>query len=405
MAEHQSSSPFALHWYLTSSSLWLVGMSLQGFLITWMLVGILDVPPGQYSLSRALIEIPPMAVLFLGGLWADRTDGRRVLMLVTIAVTLPPLALAPMAENLSFWPVVAFAMAMAVAQSMSDPARQAMINHVTRTDIQRTVTLVTIVTTFVGLGGVWLGGHLDKIGLTTVLLIESAVFAISLGAVYRLPKLPVTRTSAPNLTEGFKRLWALPLVRNVIGLNFLSSLFNAGAYIVGMPYIVTEVYEGDAQFFAQVMIFFTIGSVGSNIILFFIMPLLYPGRVFLVMQLTRIAILCLLWFEPPVWLFLGTILLWGLNMGVTSTLVRTTVQELAPPSHRAQILAFLLFSFMVSSPISAVLLGALIEVTDPMSALLPGIPISLAIFLIGISASGLWAFRSPSAPDAARGTA
>ena len=85
-------------------------------------------------------------------------------------------------------------------------------------------------------------------------------------------------------------------------------------------------------------------------------------------------------------------------MGVTATLSRTTVQELAPASHRAQVLAVLLFSFMVSSPISAIILGQLIQATDPLTGLLPGIPVSLMIFLIGTLASGLWSYRSVSHP-------
>jgi hypothetical protein len=68
---------------------------------------------------------------------------------------------------------------------------------------------------------------------------------------------------------------------------------------------------------------------------------------------------------------------WGVNMGVTTTLVRTTVQELADPDHRAQILSMLLVSFMVTAPISSLVLGMLIEHTSPLHALLPGIVISL----------------------------
>ncbi len=42
----------AFPWYLTSSSLWMAAMSLQGFLITWMLVGILR-HPGRSSATAA----------------------------------------------------------------------------------------------------------------------------------------------------------------------------------------------------------------------------------------------------------------------------------------------------------------------------------------------------------------
>jgi hypothetical protein len=142
------------------------------------------------------------------------------------------------------------------------------------------------------------------------------------------------------------------------------------------------------------MIIFTVGSIGSNVILLLFMPLRHPGRLFLLMQLSRVAILALLWVKPSLWLFYLAMFAWGLNMGVTTTMVRTTVQELAPAPVRAQILSVLLLSFLVSSPISSVLLGVLISQTAPLTALLPGIIVSLAIFAIGIRFTGLWSYRS-----------
>ena len=138
------------------------------------------------------------------------------------------------------------------------------------------------------------------------------------------------------------------------------------------------------------------GSIGSTALLLLVMPLLHPGRTFICLQLTRVAILAALWLQPPAWLFFVIIFLWGVNMGITTTLVRTVVQELAPEAHRAKILSIFLFSFMASAPLSSLMLGTLVEYTNPMAALLPGIPISIAIFVLGLYATGLWAFRSPS---------
>jgi len=141
---------------------------------------------------------------------------------------------------------------------------------------------------------------------------------------------------------------------------------------------------------------FSAGSIGSNVVLLAFMPLLRPGRLFLLMQLTRMVILSLLVAQPSLWLFYVAMFAWGLNMGVTTTLVRTTVQELADPARRSQILSILLLSFMVTAPVSSMLLGLLIEFTTPLTALLPGIAVSLLIFLLGIWKSGLWGFESGS---------
>ncbi len=395
----------AYPWFLTSSSLWLAGMSLQGFLFSWLLVGILERPADEVGIARSLAEAPPLLVLLLGGLLGDRFNGRGYLATMHLLVALPPLMIAAVfqAGALGYWWVLLFGVLMASLQALADPARQSLINRVTRMDIQRAVTIMIITTSLVGLSGFYLGGRLDVLGLATVLCIQAALFFAGTFAVLRLPSLP--RVGGPGPRPGFaaglSAVWQAPLVRNIIGLNFLSSLFNAGAYVIAIPFIVKEVYGGDAAFFATVMMVFSAGSIGSNVVLLAFMPLRRPGRVFLLMQLTRMAILLVLFLQPSLWLFYVAMFTWGLNMGVTTTLVRTTVQELAAPDRRAQILSVLLLSFMVTAPVSSMLLGLLIEYTTPLAALLPGIAVSVVIFALGTLKSGLWGYESGS-PHATR---
>ena len=244
--------------------------------------------------GRALIEMPGLVILLVGGVLADRTDGRRLLIGMHLAIALPSLAIATMVHRglLSFWVVIAFGIAVSGLQAVSDPARQSILSRVTRTDIQRTVTIMTIVTSLAGLGGVWLGGQLDTIGLSSMLLLQAACFAIGADAARRMPPMPPPPARGrPDLLAGITATWRIPLIRNIIGLNFLSSLVNAGAYIVAIPFIVKEVYHGDATFFSSVMVVFTAGSIGSNVMLLRFMPMLRPGRLFLLMQLTRVVIL------------------------------------------------------------------------------------------------------------------
>ena len=387
----------AYPWHLAGSSLWMAGMSLQGFLFTWLLVGVLEIPADQAGIARSLAEFPPLVILLVGGVLGDRFNGRSYLAVMHLLMCLPPLAIAMVFELglLSYWWVVTFGVLMAGIQSLSDPVRQSTLARVTRFDIQRAVTIMTIATSLVGIGGMYLGGQLERLGLATVLVIQSLTFLTGLLAVWRLPSLPGVRSAErPNIGAGLKAVTRIPLVRNVIGLNFLSSLFNAGAYIIVIPYIVKEIYLGDAETFAFVLIIFTIGAIGSNVALLLFMPLRRPGRLFLILQLTRVAILYVIWLAPTLMLFYAALIVWGINQGMTTTLSRAIVQELAPPEEGARILSVLILSFMVSAPVSATLLGVLVERFDPMAGLLPGMAISLVIFGIGVIKSGLWPYRS-----------
>ena len=377
----------------------MAGMSLYGFLFTWILVGILNRPASEAGMARFIAEMPPLALLLVGGLLGDRMNGRSFLIVMHLAMIVPPLvtALVYASGSLSYWWVVAFGVTTASLQALSDPARQATLSRVTPLDIQRSVTVMTVVTTGVGIFGFYLGGKLETLGLSEVLVMQAGLFLLGALAVRQLPDLPVTKSHRPSLMEGLTATWQATLARNMIGLNFLSSLFNAGAYIIAIPYIAKEVYGGDAGFLATVMIVFTLGSVGSNVALFFFMPLLRPGRLFLHMQISRIVILGGLVLQPPLWLFYVLLFCWGLNMGITTTMVRTTVQELATVNYRAQILSVLLLSFMVSSPVSSYLLGHVIQAFSPLAALIPGIFFSVIIFVVGVRYSGLWNYETAPA--------
>ena len=388
-------------WYLSSAALWVGGISLQGFLFTWLLIGTLGVSPAEAGFARTLAELPPLLMLLIGGMMADRSNARRYLLGMHLLMAIPPLLIAGVAyaDALSYAWVVVFGVLVASIQSLSDPARQALLSRVTRLDVQRTVTIMTIVTSLCGIAAFYVGGELERLGLPTVLLIQALLFALGVIGVAQLPDQPVANRGRPAFLDSFRALQSVPLARNVIGLNFLSSLFNAGAYIIVIPFIAKQVYHGDAAFLATVMIVFTCGSVGSNVLLLVLMPLRHPGRFFLAMQLTRVVILTVLWLEPPLWLFYTMMVAWGLNMGVTTTVVRTTVQELAPEAHRAKVLSILLLSFMVSAPVSASILGVLVDLTSPLTGLLPGVAMSLVIFTLGLTWSGLWSYEAkPQAP-------
>ena len=383
-------------------------MALQVYLVQWLLVFHLQADALVVGISRALIEVPPVAMLLLGGVIADRTDGRRLLVALAIAACLPPVALVALGASLPqgalpYWAVVIFGTAMAMLQSAGDPARAAAVNRVTRLDVQRTVTLATIATTAVSMLAVWAGGRIESLGLASVLLGQAGILALSGVASARLPPLPPLHAGAQQLAAGVAAFWRTPLVRNVIGINFVSALFNAGAYIVVIPLVVREVYQGDGAFLAALFVAFTAGNAAGNLGLLLAMPLQRPGRLFLLMQLTRMAILLGLWLEPAPWLLFALIGGWGVNMGITSTLARTTVQELAPAAHRAKILAVLLASFVVASPLSALLLGLVAQTGGAAAGLLPGVAVSLAIFVGGLLGRQIWEYRPALAQAPTRG--
>jgi len=126
-----------------------------------------------------------------------------------------------------------------------------------------------------------------------------------------------------------------------------------------------------------------------------VMPLRRPGRWFVLLQLSRIGLLVLLWIEPSWWVVVATVVGWGLNMGVTSTLARAIVQESATPRFLGRILSVFALARLGSPPIGAMILGWMIEAFGTLNALIPGMIVSLLIFGSALLFTGLWSYGSP----------
>ena len=210
-----------------------------------------------------------------------------------------------------------------------------------------------------------------------------------------LPR-PADETSWQRLTNGFKATYNNKRVYHLLLINFISSVFNAGAFMTVVPFVVKRAYEGDALQLATIMIIFYLGATLTNLFMLRVMPIARPGRWFLLMQLSRVVILALLWIKPDWWLLIIAMFAWGLNMGVTTTLSRTIVQESAEPEFRARILSVYSLGLIGSAPIGAIVLGNIIEIFGTLEALIPAMFVSVILFVYGVFFSPVWNYVSPT---------
>ena len=162
------------------------------------------------------------------------------------------------------------------------------------------------------------------------------------------------------------------------------------------PFIVRRIYEGDAFLLSMMMVIFYCGATISSLAMMRFMPLERPGRIFLLMQLSRMFILGIMWLQPALWVFAIAAVLWGINMGVTLTLARTIVQESATEEFRGRIMSVFTLGLLGSAPIGAIVLGFMIEVFGTLNALLPAMLLSLGLFLYGVFLSRVYHYKSPT---------
>ena len=388
--------------YLGSTAFSGIAFAMQQLLLSWTLIGILEVPASQVGLIQAAAGIPGIFVMLLGGVRADDTDPRTLLIRVYLFAPVLPLFLITVVQlqQLSIQAVLLWALGMSFCVSYSSPAQQTILNRIASSSVQKAVSAATAVGFLVQIFGLGIAGTIDKFGLSPALAFQATCVGLGAFAVRRLhPQPPVIqKTESPfkNLADGFREIYKQRDIMQTLIINFTSSVFNAGAFMTVFPFIVKEIYGGNAFLLSFLMVIFYAGATISNLLMIRVMPLVRPGRIFLIMQLSRMVILGLIWFEPMFWIFALACVGWGLNMGVTMTLARTIVQESATAEFRARIMSVYSLGLLGSAPIGALILGSLIDSLGILNALIPAISISIGLFMYGIIFTNVYNYRSPT---------
>ena len=388
--------------YLGSTAFSGIAFAMQQLLLSWTLIGILEIPASQVGLIQAAAGIPGIFVMLLGGVRADDTDPRTLLIRVYLFAPILPLFLITVVQlqQLSIQAVLLWALGMSFCVSYSSPAQQTILNSIASSSLQKAVSAATAVGFLVQIFGLGIAGTIDKFGLSPALAFQATCVGLGAFAVRRLhPQPPVIqKTESPfkNLADGFREIYKQRDIMQTLIINFASSVFNAGAFMTVFPFIVKEIYGGNAFLLSFLMVIFYAGATISNLLMIRVMPLVRPGRIFLIMQLSRMVILGLIWFEPVFWVFALACVGWGLNMGVTMTLARTIVQESATVEYRARIMSVYSLGLLGSAPIGALVLGSLIDSLGILNALIPAISISIGLFVYGIIFTNVYNYRSPT---------
>ncbi len=388
--------------YMGSTGFSGMALAMQQLMLSWVLIGIMERPADEVGIIQAVIGIPSIFLMLIGGAQSDSRDPRDLLMLVYLVSPIFPVFLffVDASVGLAIWSVMIWGLGVSIVQALSLPAQQAILNEISGPSVQQGVTIATVIGMAVQVVGLILAGQMEIVGIGTVLVIQALSFGLAAITIRRLPSLSVAAPRSgvsawQQIAEGLRATRANGVISSALTINFISSIFNAGSMMTVFPYIVKRVYEGDALILSLLMALFFVFAAISNAILLRFMPLKRPGRLYLLLQLSRIVIITLLYLKGDWWLLTVAVMLWGFNMGLTSNLARTVVQESAEPEFRGRILSVFSVTMMGSAPVGALVLGFLIEIFGTLNALLPAVFVSLALALYGILKTPLWRYESP----------
>ncbi len=385
-----------LKWYLGSTAFYLVPGGIQAVLFPWLIAVYLQESPIKVGIAQMAGPLPMLFLVLFGGWLGDRVDQRRLSVILASLLAVPPLIVAVFFyvdivtyELLLCWVVLAGCLG-----AFAQPARDAMLNRVAGENVQGVVTLVIGVQFGIQILGFAIGSSADVMGPIGVLCFMSFFMMCSAVTTHPLPAMPVessdTAHESPleNIKAGLLVAWRSEKIRPAIILIFGVGLFFASSYMVILPLMVRDIFDGGASGIAMA---YASNMLGTCTIIFFVVRrggIARPGRALILGGCLSSLVLSCLYFEFSELAFYGVIYVWGMCGGISMTLSRAIVQEASPPTHRARILSVYMLGMMGGMPIGSAIIGVLVEYMGIRNAVLvPGLGMLLIIAYLYLATS------------------
>lgn len=396
-------------WYLTTHGTWFVGMGLQMVIFPYLVTEVLLGSPKMIGIAQMSLLAPTWFLMLFAGAIADRQDGRRMLIIMNAAAILPPLVLSLVVGGgtLTYWLIIVYALSMGVLSAFSMPTRDSLLNDVvaqireTKADeaskVQRAVALSNMIQFGGQTAGMIIAGAAALLGTAPLIFFHAIVSAIGMIASQRLHPAAHARAKDDIAThplkairEGLSEVYRSPILLPLVLTALSVGLFFAGAFMVTLPVLIREDYGGGISKFSLATVSFWVGTIISSLTLIRMGHIAHRGRALLLALGSGVILLASMSIPLPFALLCLTFLGWGLGAGVALTLSRGIVQEVAPASHRARILAIYQLGFSGGMPLGSLMMGFLIEAYGArMAVLIPATAMTVALTVMTLR-SHLW---------------
>lgn len=339
----------------------------------------------------AFAQYIPMLVLGpFAGVWVDRMNKRRVLMItqtVALAQSLVMLALIALG-HVEAWHLVLSNLALGLVNAFDSPARQAQLVELVggRADLPNAIAFSSVLMNgarFVGpmIGGWVIAGFGVVWGFGLNCLLRGAVM-LALWLIRAAPR-PTEKGGEgllAQLAEGIRYAYGFLPTRSAL-LLLAAVSFSVQPYQSLAPYFARDVYHGGSE-----VLGYLIGAGGFGAL---------SGMVFLAVRpsvrglLSQIPFsgggaglaLIVFSYSGSLWVGLPMIYLVGMGAMVTAASTNTILQTIVEDRMRARVVSLYMMSFLGVLPLGALLAGMLAERIGPPATLALGGALALAAAL------------------------
>ena len=360
-------------WFIAGLGSWFTAFGMQGVLFSWLVVGVLQAEAEWVGIAQSALMLPSILLVLLGGVIADRSDRRSLLLWLHVAASVLSGCLVVIVANgwLSMTLLIAYALGMGTVQAFVMPARDALLSDVAGANVLRAVAGMTLTQWLSQALGALLAGSARWLGIVPALCMHGLVLLAGAPTTRKLPppaqRSGAGRASLGDILEGVREVWRSPVLRPLLLLVTMVGIGFIGPYLVVLPILVRDYYGGDVAQLAVLNMAFPVGTIfGAGAVLWY-GGMRRKGLAQVLALLSGASCVGLLSFGLPFWGALLTVGMWGTSGSIFMSAGRTVFQEQARPSHRARVLSVYTLGFMgTTGLVGAPLAGVLVDHFGPL---------------------------------------
>ena len=372
------------------------GSWMQQVAIAWL---VLRLTGSAFALgvTTALQTLPYLLLGPWGGLVADRVSKRKLLICTQLAQVIPPVVLWIVAERgaAEVWMVYLLVLFRGVINTFDNPARQSFVTEMVGRD--RVVNAVSLNASIIQAGRM-IGPAIAAVviatlGLAPCFILNALTFLFMVGMLLlmrpeELAPAPILPRRKGQLREGLAIAARTPELRVPLGMMAVVGLL-AFNFTVVLPAIAKFTFGGTATTYALMVNFLAVGALGGALV---------SGT------RTTVTPRWVAWSSVAFGVTLGgaalvdslaVFLVAMVAVGAASVLfsasVQSSLQLAAEPEMRGRILSLYQLVYMGTTPLGALVVGALASTVGPRSGLVLGAAGALAA-----GGVGLWLQRRSS---------
>lgn len=382
-------------------------MGVHKVLYPWLVVGVLHESPSRLGLATMALLLPNLLFILPGGIVADRRHRGSWLSFLYLLFLLPlgVLLAAVVYGQLTFTLLLIFGVSFGTILAFVQPARESLLGYAPAEVMHQAVAKMMVVQ-FVAQGiGFIIAGQLDYISLPQLLGLQMLIFLASsllMKRCYPLPEKDSVEEAAQTeqSNKSAAQTWlelreGLSLFRNnrsllhLLFIVFATGFLAFGVYLVGMPLIARELYNGGASLYGILQVVFSLGIISTNFgVMNRVKTFGRPGRLMVISFLLRGSLVGVIATVPPLWLLFPVVFIWGMASGLSMTLGRTILHNQVSHSLRSRAASVYQLCLFGGAPLGAWVCGVTIENLGLGTAF---VAIASTTFLVSV----VTALRSP----------